>query len=48
MNRILKKKHPVRPLGMRRESAVGVATGYGLDDKRGRSLNPVTVKKFLF
>jgi hypothetical protein len=26
----------------------GIATGYGLDDKRGRSSSPVSVKNFLF
>jgi hypothetical protein len=29
-----------------RDSSVGIATGYGLDDQEGRSSNPSRVKKF--
>jgi hypothetical protein len=31
-----------------RDSAVGIAAGYGLHDRRGRSLNSGRVKNFLF
>jgi hypothetical protein len=31
-----------------RDSVVGIATGYGLDDRDGRSLSPGRVKNFLF
>jgi hypothetical protein len=31
-----------------RDSAVGIATGYGLDDKRGRISSPDGGKNFLF
>jgi hypothetical protein len=31
-----------------RDGAVGIATGYKLDDKRGRSWSPGRVKNFLF
>jgi hypothetical protein len=31
----------------RRDSSVGIATGYGLDDKRSRSSSPGKVKSFL-
>jgi hypothetical protein len=31
-----------------RDSVVGIATGYGLDKPRGRSLSPGRVKNFLF
>jgi hypothetical protein len=31
-----------------RDSAVGIATGYGLDNKRGRSSSPGGMKNFLF
>jgi hypothetical protein len=31
-----------------RDSVVGIATGYGLDDRRGRSSSPGMVKNFLF
>jgi hypothetical protein len=31
-----------------RDSVVGIVTGYGLDDKRGRSSSPGRIKNFLF
>jgi hypothetical protein len=34
--------------GFSRESAVGIATGYGLDDRRGRSSSPCRDKNFLY
>jgi hypothetical protein len=33
--------------GWSRDSSVGIATGYGLDDRRGRVSNPGRVKIFL-
>jgi hypothetical protein len=31
-----------------RDNVVGIATAYGLDDARGRSLSPGRVRNFLF
>jgi hypothetical protein len=38
----------VKTGGRSRDSSVGIATGYGLDDQEGRSSSPVRVKNFLF
>jgi hypothetical protein len=35
-------------IAMSRDSAVGIATGYGSDDRGGRSSSPGRVKNFLF